>query len=106
MPFIGNYSRNRYVWLKDILIVYVLCFIALKRIEKVKTASEGTLYGLTDNDTIFLIGFSLGATPIEDNLPIGLAECGRIKWNRIARPGGFDWTKVRPVLMGALSISY
>lgn len=67
-----------------------------QRIEKVKTASEGTLYGLIDNtnDTVYLLGFSLGAVSIEDNLPLGVAATGRIKWNRIARPSAFDWTKV------------
>lgn len=61
-----------------------------------KTASEGNLYGIIDqtNDTVYLLGFSLGTNLIDDNLPIGVAATGRIKWNRIARPSAFDWTKV------------
>lgn len=72
-----------------------------KRIEKVKTASEGHLYGIIDieNDTVFLLGFSLGAISIEDHLPIGVTATGRIKWNRLARPSAFDWTKVRQLAL-------
>lgn len=74
--------------------MFFFVLLSVQRIEKVKTAAEGTLYGLINNDTIFLLGFSLGVTSLENNLPIGLTEVGRIKWNRIARPSAFDWTKV------------
>ncbi|XP_055311397.1 ufm1-specific protease 2 [Sitodiplosis mosellana] len=54
------------------------CF--LLRIEHVKTATKGRLYGLVQNNAILVMGFSLNES-IENNLPIGFKDVGPVQWS-------------------------
>lgn len=44
-----------------------------------KAASDGLLYGLTQNNATIVLGFSLNGS-IESHLPFGFKELGRIEW--------------------------
>lgn len=44
-----------------------------------KVVSNGTLYGLTQNNATIVLGFSLNKS-IENHLPIGFKELGHIEW--------------------------
>lgn len=51
-----------------------------QRVEHVKSATVGRLYGLVQNNGILVITFSLNDN-IENNLPNGFKELGFIQWS-------------------------
>lgn len=58
----------------------LILFSIFQRIEQVKSANEGILYGLTENKATLVLGFSLATTSIENNLPGGFKALGTICW--------------------------
>lgn len=76
------------------VVLKVVFFLLLQRVEQVKSPNDGILYGLTDNKATIVLGFSLTKTSIENNLPIGFKALGTIHWEE-SRSGVIDSAEVR-----------
>lgn len=79
-------------------------FLLLQRIEQVKSASDGILYGLTENKATLVLGFSMATTSIENNLPIGFKALGTIRWGENLGDAS-NATEVRWLRVSHLSIN-
>lgn len=71
---------QRYSEYNENHVFKIVLFLILQRIEQVKSANEGILYGLTDNKATIVLGFGLTTASIENNLPIGFKALGTIHW--------------------------
>lgn len=76
----------------------------MQRIEQVKSAGKGSLYGLTQSNGTIVLGFSFSIS-IENSLPVGFKELGSIEWTSNSGDGGLSQTKVNGSILSVTSES-
>lgn len=77
----------------ELLTIWNYFFLFLQRIEDVKSAGKGSLYGLTQNNATIVLGISF-STSIESNLPVGFKALGSIEWTSNSGDGTLSQNNV------------